>query len=76
MAELAVAEVGLAGVVGEIATVVVLNTLPETDRVLDRLQTLPNLKMLHINATPATAARVTAFRKAKPNYQVDWSEKK
>ena len=47
-----------------------------TDRVLDRLQTLPNLKHLVIHETPATAARVAAFRKAKPNCQVDWSEKK
>ncbi len=47
-----------------------------TDRVLDRLQTLPNLKGLNITATPATAARVEAFRQAKPNCQVEWSEKK
>ena len=53
-----------------------LSKSPVTDRVLDRLQTLPNLKVLSINETPATAARVEAFRKAKPNCQVEWSEKK
>ena len=53
-----------------------LRRLPVTDRVLDRLQTLPNLKRLVIQETPATAARVAAFRKANPNCQVEWSEKK
>ena len=45
-------------------------------------QSLPRLRfpftLLHavIIDSPATAARVDAFRKAKPNCQVDWSEKK
>ena len=56
--------------------ILVQGTSQVTDRVLDRLQTLPNLNFLAIPETPATAARVEAFRKAKPNCQVDWSEKK
>lgn len=53
-----------------------LNKSQVTDRVLDRLQTLPNLKEFYIQETPATAARVEAFRQAKPNCRVEWSAKK